>query len=181
MLDSKSENTTAAMRFADITQSKINSIIQSIKDGSNRRPNGSIDELNGTKLFYTDREGRREVLGSLDAKETAMLKTYNEHGYPTVGRFHTLLLRDYANISKSTVREWMNNYETVQRAKTAPSTKLIRRPIVSSRALAFCQRDLVDMKNYPSKGYLWLFCFLDVYSRFLIAKPLRNKTAQSCA
>jgi transposase InsO family protein len=75
----------------------------------------------------------------------------------------------------------MNNSETVQRAKTAPSTKLIRRPIVSSHALAFCQCDLVDRKNYPSKGYLWLFCFLDVYSRFLIAIPLRNKTAQSCA
>ena len=71
MLDSKSENTTTAMRFADITQSKINSIIRDIKDGSNRRPNFSIDEdasNDGTKLFHTDREGRREVLGSLEAK-----------------------------------------------------------------------------------------------------------------
>ena len=105
MLDSKSENTTTAMRFADITQSKINAIIRDIKDGSNRRPNFSIDDDDGTKLFYTDFEGRREVLGSLEAKEAAMLKTYNEHGYPTIGRFHTLLVREYANISKSTVRE----------------------------------------------------------------------------
>jgi hypothetical protein len=138
MLDSKSENTTTAMRSADITQSKINAIIRDIKDGWNRRPNFSIDN-DGTKLFYTNRECRREVLGSLEAKEAAMLKTYQEHGYPTIGRFHTLLVREYANISKSTVREWMNNSETVQRAKTVPSTKLICRPIVSSRALAFCQ------------------------------------------
>ena len=79
MLDSKSENTTTPMRFADITQSKINSIIRDIKDGSNRRPNFWIDgedDDDGTKLFYTDRDGRREVLWSLEAKEAAMLKTY---------------------------------------------------------------------------------------------------------
>jgi hypothetical protein len=61
------------MRFADITQSKINSIILAMKDGSNRRSNVSINgALDGTKLFYTDREGRREVLGSLEAKASAM-------------------------------------------------------------------------------------------------------------
>jgi hypothetical protein len=65
-----------AMQLADVTQSKIISVFRATKDGSNRRPNFSIDdEPDGTKLFYIDREGLRQVPGSLDAKEAAMLKS----------------------------------------------------------------------------------------------------------
>ena len=75
------------MRLVDTTQPKINFIVRGIKG------DGTIhDEADRDKLHYTDLEGRRDMLGSPEAKSAALLKTYQEHGYLTTGWFHMFVL-----------------------------------------------------------------------------------------
>ena len=42
------------------------------------------------------------------------------------------------------------------------------------------QIDLMDMSNNSIKGYNWIFCLVDVYTRYSICIPLKNKSELEC-
>ena len=160
LLDSKKDISTV-MRLNNIRQATIDDILTDIRNGTNQRPNFS--EHDGV-LHFTDRQGRREVV-ALESRDAVMQELYEQHGIGmSIGRFHTLISRDYCNISRHKVEDWYANSESHQIMKTAQNNILIRRPIVSSRALGFLEIDLCDYSNFPSNGYKWQFTLIDVYS-----------------
>ena len=110
LLDSKKDISTV-MRLNNIRQATIDDILTDIRNGTNQRPNFS--EHDGV-LHFTDRQGRREVV-ALESRDAVMQELYEQHGIGmSIGRFHTLISRDYCNISRHKVEDWYANSESHQ-------------------------------------------------------------------
>jgi hypothetical protein len=53
-------------------------------------------------------------------------------------------------------------------------------PLIATAPFQRLQVDLLDMSNQAIRGYKWIYCAVDVYSRFAICVPLKSKTTGEC-
>jgi hypothetical protein len=110
LLDSK-KNISTVMRLNNIKQVTIGGILTDIRNGTNNRP--SFSEHGGV-LHFTDRQGRRKVV-ALESRDDVMQELYKQHGIGmSIGRFHTLISREYYNISRHKAEDWYANSESHQ-------------------------------------------------------------------
>jgi len=54
----------------------------------------------------------------------------------------------------------------------------ITTPIFSSEVNGHWQADLIDFQKYNERGFKWILAVVDVFSKYLWARPLKNKSAE---
>ena len=82
------------------------------------------------------------------------------------------------NVTRKQVKEFLSNQETSQifhkqRVKTYY-------PLQASTPFDRIQIDLMDMSNNNDHSYKWIFCCIDVYSRYAFTVALKNKSEEQC-
>ena len=113
------------------------------------------------------------------AKTNFLHKVYYDDGYK-VGRdrlfhytYHTLGRKD---ISRRYLYDFLSRQEVHQRYSQRKKATNIR-PIVTSRAGAMLQIDLIDMSKNPSEeGFAYILNVIDVFSRKIWLQGLKRKT-----
>lgn len=106
----------------------------------------------------------------------SLTKTYYDtnSGYKSAGKFHQLLKQLGVKLSLSKVKAWVSKQHAQQ------LTQPIMRPRVFSTINAYhirqnYQLDIIVYSRYAYKGYQYILCMVDVYSRRAACVPLTTR------
>ena len=138
-------------RLNNITVAQVDTELDRIRNGNAR---ANFSEYSG-KLMYTDARGRREVL-PVEHRDRVFGELHKRHGYPGVARFHSLVEREYAGVSRRKLEWWYNNSANNQ-VHSRLRSKTIVRPVYAHNPLRHQQCDLVDLSIRPSGQYKLIF------------------------
>ena len=174
-LGSTSDRISTNQRLNNITAAQVDAELGRIRAGNGRR---NFSEVNG-KLMYSDARGRREVL-PVEERDAVLAQLHKRHGYPGVARFHSLVERQYAGIGRRKIARWYGDSANNQLHARMRSKTTVR-PVYSHNPLRHLQCDLLDMQSRPSGQYKWIFVFIDVFSRYMVAIAQTNKEGVTCA
>ena len=172
-LDSDTAHTN--QKLNNITLAQVDGELTRIRNGNAR---ANFSEYNG-KLMYTDARGRREVL-PVEHRDRVFGELHKRHGYPGVRRFHSLVERQYAGVSRRKL-EWWYGSSANNQIHARLKSKTTVRPVYAHDPLRHLQCDLVDFQSRPSGRHKWIFCYIDVFSRYLVAHAQANKEGATCA
>ena len=107
-----------------------------------------------------------------------ILKAYKDNGFPGDAKLKTILKKkNNVDVSIKTIKEALKKDETKEVYKK--KTKKIQGRIVSYAKNERLNADLVDMQSLSkkNKGNTFILIVIDIFSRFVYAEPLKNKTA----
>lgn len=77
-------------------------------------------------------------------------------------------------ISRRQVNRFLQSLQIVQLFNPTKETKEVGRTIMNKPFDRF-EMDLLDMSNMTSEGYNYMFNMIDVFSKYVISRPLKNK------
>ena len=87
----------------------------------------------------------------------------------------------FSGISRNRIQEWINNNEAHCSQNPIFENQEELKPIVAKEPWERIQIDLVSMESRPGvsgdKTYKFIFSILDVFSRFVVLRPLEKKEA----
>lgn len=97
--------------------------------------------------------------------------------YAGVDRLHGVAKRQIPNLSRKAVRDWLSSQITYTLHKQ-PRHSFQRRRIIVSRINEVWEADLVDLQMYAkqNRGFKYILVVIDVFSKQLHVRPLKNKT-----
>lgn len=108
-------------------------------------------------------------------------KFKGENCHKLVRRINSL----YVGISRERIQDWINHCQQHGIERPIFRNKENLQPIISSTSFEIIQVDLVDFKSYRStsknKRYVYVLSVIDVFSRFLMLRPLTKKESASVA
>jgi hypothetical protein len=81
-------------------------------------------------------------------------------------------------IYRKQIENWLKKQEVNQLYLKRPQKQKSSRQIYSNQPDAIFQSDLIDFSNRSYKGFNYILMVVDIYSRFLWAFPLKNKTVE---
>eukprot|EP00118_Oscarella_pearsei_P016214 m.153026 g.153026 ORF g.153026 m.153026 type:complete len:304 (+) comp38614_c0_seq6:96-1007(+) len=98
---------------------------------------------------------------------------------------HKLVSQKYAGISVGKIHDWLRQSSFHCNKCPDFSNMAPLKPIVANAPMERNQIDLVDLKHYlvtkDGKTYRYVMAVLDVFSRFLVLRPLQKKSASDIA
>lgn len=105
-----------------------------------------------------------------------ILEYYEKYLYPNSNTIYKLLHKDGYDVSHRQVKEVIAEQIPYQLHKK--QKKGIKSHMVAFRENQTMMCDLLDMSNYSrmNKGYHWILICIDVFTRKLYARPIKNKT-----
>lgn len=149
-----------------------------------------IDYLEGrghlTYSWFKDcsvKEGKLYFAGKLVVTEAEIDQILAElYSNPLVtgnrDRLYAYVEERYVGISRRRVMLFLKNQESYQLRVRINKPK-ITQPIVNFEVNGHWQMDLFDFSKYPDQGYHWCLTVIDVFSKYLWARPLANKEGLS--
>ena len=91
----------------------------------------------------------------------------------------------YSGISKIMIQNWISENEEHTLANPIFDNKDKLKPIKAKKPMDQMQIDLVDLSHNTCEmngvEYNYVFCALDVFSRFLVLLPMEGKSAEEAA
>jgi transposase InsO family protein len=105
---------------------------------------------------------------------------YEENNYPSATRLYKILKQEgVANVTLSKVKEFLNDKEETQLTKVVFNSKNNR--IIAFYPYEFVNIDIFVLDKYETanKGYKYILCMIDIFSRFVNAVPMRNKDEET--
>jgi hypothetical protein len=121
-----------------------------------------------------------------DAEREELLTDYYSNvlvnGYRSADSFYDRLSKEYLNVSRVEVRDFLKKMESRQLALPVVEMK-IQKPIVIEQKMKQWEMDLVDMSNFShfNENTTFLLHVIDCHSKFFWSRPLKNKTAELVA
>ena len=107
-----------------------------------------------------------------------ILKAYKDNGFPGNAKLKTILKKkNDVDVSIKAIKEALKTDETQEVYKK--QTKKIQGRIIAYAKNERLNADLVDMQSLSkkNKGNTFILIVIDIFSRFVYAEPLKNKTA----
>ena len=97
-------------------------------------------------------------------------------------RVHAYFIEHMYLIPRDVISLFTRFCHTCQTIKGRKSTKkIIHKPIIPAGVGVRGQADLVDLQLSPDNGYKLILNYQDCFSRFVVPRPLRSKTADDVA
>ncbi|CAK9296507.1 unnamed protein product, partial [Gordionus sp. m RMFG-2023] len=94
---------------------------------------------------------------------------------------HETLKTRYYNITREIIEVYLNTCVECQLKKGKRNIGLVTNPIISKDHNSRCQMDLIDMQSQPDGENKYIFVYQDHFTKFVILKPMKNKTSQDVA
>ena len=97
-------------------------------------------------------------------------------------RMHAYCIEHMFYIHREVTALYVRLCHTCQAIKGRKSTqKIIHKPIIPAGVGVRGQADLVDLQLSPDAGYKFILNYQDCFSKFVVLRPLRSKTADEVA
>ena len=97
-------------------------------------------------------------------------------------RMHAYFIEHMYLIPRDVISLFISLCHTCQAIKGRKSTqKIIHKPIIPAGVGVRGQADLVDLQLSPDNGYKFILNYQDCFSKFVVLRPLRSKTADEVA
>jgi hypothetical protein len=115
-------------------------------------------------------------------KKLAELYQDPKTGLTGMNKFYDRVKDTYIGITSEDCYRFLRAHEGHQIHQGIPSAK-VTRPVVIKQPNKYLQIDLSDMSEYKgyNQGYRYILSAVDVNSKFLYAKALKNKTSKNVA
>ena len=95
---------------------------------------------------------------------------------------HAYFIEHKYHILREVTALYIRLCHTCQAIKERKSTqKIIHKPIIPAGVGVRGQADLVDLQLSPDAGYKFILNYQDCFSKFVVLRPLRSKTADEVA
>lgn len=100
--------------------------------------------------------------------------------YGTVKLYH-YLKENYPEMTfpQRAITDWLTKQEFYQITKQVPK-RINTRPIHSSKKGGILQADLIDFSKTENSSYNYILMVIDIFSKFLWAYPIKEKTVANC-
>lgn len=137
---------------------------------------------NNELLFETDLPKKLRVVENEDEKQKIMSSYYSSvmaNGFRSGRSFYEKLSTEFIGISRSDVEKFVKNQEIKQ--IQLPTTMRILQPIVVEKPMIHHEIDLIDMSAFSklNNGITFVLNVIDVHSKFLWSRPIKNKSMES--
>ena len=101
-------------------------------------------------------------------------------------KLHSRTRDSFAGVSKNVIQDWINSNRKHCESHKIFENKDPLQPIIAKSPMDVCQIDLVIMEKHPSKEYnnktyFYILNVMDVFSRYIILKPLQPKESLEVA
>ena len=105
---------------------------------------------------------------------------WSKYNFPSLAKFWLLLKQHKVDVEWSRVRDFMSENVTAQLHKRDTKNKKEYHKITTYAPGTSWQMDLLDMEKYSkhNKGYKWILIVIDIFTRQVYAKAMKNKTAE---
>ena len=104
---------------------------------------------------------------------------YLDNNYPAADKLYKILKKNGHAIPLSKIKEWLQKQETEQLLK--PVKKHRPAILLHTKKNEFWNIDIYDLSKYDkyNKGYKYIFCAIDIFTRKVYCIPLKNKSNDS--
>lgn len=104
-------------------------------------------------------------------------KYYNDYNFPSVEKLYKLMKNDNISVTKKEVKSFLDKQEEAQIIRPAPKVKKQLGKVVSFKPNSIWNMDLFFLQKYHTnnKGYKYILCVIDVFTRKAYAQPLKTK------
>lgn len=113
-------------------------------------------------------------------KEDIMSQFFGDvktNAYRSVDSYYTKISQEFIGITREDVKTFVNSQE-VHQIQAVAEQKIVH-PLITTKPMEHWEMDLVDMSEFESqnKHIHFLLVIIDIFSKFMWVRPLKNKTA----
>jgi transposase-like protein len=146
-------------------------------------PHVRLDSEKGS-LHFLEGTRRRRILTSDTERRAVFAKYWHDPGMCAHrGRTttHRRFLESFLGITRAQVEMYIKETEVYQVSSKHKVIPKVVKPIATTKPMQHWQIDLVDMSPWLSKNkpFRYILVIVDLFSKFLWARPLKDKTPQS--
>jgi len=92
-------------------------------------------------------------------------------------QIYQYIKENFVGVSRRRIMEFLRNQESYQLWFREKKPR-ITTPIFCSEVNGHWQADLINFKKHNERGFKWILTIVDVFSKYLWARPLKNKSAE---
>uniref|UniRef100_A0A7M5XDJ8 Integrase catalytic domain-containing protein n=1 Tax=Clytia hemisphaerica TaxID=252671 RepID=A0A7M5XDJ8_9CNID len=143
-----------------------------------------IKEDDGEMLVFRS-DGRSLIVPKISDVETIISFFHKKYKGENALKLEKRIAKLYTGISRHRIQNWINNDREHCSKNPVFANKDLLQPVQAEMPMEVIQIDLVDFTNFKSKSngktYSYVLAMLDVFSRFLVLRPLIKKEAKEIA
>ncbi|CAF1013044.1 unnamed protein product [Brachionus calyciflorus] len=177
--------------FTYIKLQEYNALISTIEEAKSKTVTKSTNEYNILRDYDVMLIGdTKKVIKKRENNEDIRFLVPFEHLFDTIYRIHLQVghkcrdvmmpacKKNHLNLSVDMINIFNNTcQQCLMNKKRNKTTGLVVKPILSKNFNSRAQMDLVDMQTLPDGEFKWIMVYQDHFTKFIILRPLRAKTA----
>ena len=137
---------------------------------------GSVE----TRIMYEDLTTNQELIVLQTEEKSACIDFYYKRAKGESARkIKKRMDVVFASVTEREIQVYINNSRLNQRVKGRFENKAPLKPVTAKRIWERIQIDLISMSDLPvdidKKKYQWILSIVDVFSHYLVLKPLHSK------
>ena len=132
------------------------------------------------RLIFHNQSSQKEVIILKDEEKNACIKFFYERSKGEGARkLRKRISEVFSKITERKIQDYINNCYINQANKCKYENKAPLKPVTSQTVWERVQIDLMSMADVPcnidGKVYQWILSCIDVFSRYLVLRPLYSK------
>lgn len=120
----------------------------------------------------------RRVVAREDVEDVVRAADKDPHTMGGRDRLYSHLSQKYIGISRRAIAEVLARLESHQLHQ--PVAKAVQHRAIVASDVGRAQIDLIDMTSVaqPNNGYAWILTYVDLFSKWVAARPMKTKSAR---
>ena len=131
------------------------------------------------RIMYTNSQGKQTILIKCGEKHKCIDFFYRRTKGDCARKLKKRMDEVFTGISENDIQQYINTSRSNQEVKAAFENKPPLKPITASKVWERIQIDLMSMEDIPivseGKNYRWVLSIIDVFSQYLLLRPLHSK------
>lgn len=131
------------------------------------------------RIMYTNSPGKQTILTKCSEKHRCIDFFYSRSKGDGARKLKKRIDEVFTGISENDIQSYINTSRRNQETKAVFDNKPPLKPVTASKVWERIQIDLMSMEDIPiineGKEYRWILSIIDVFSRYLVLRPLHSK------
>ena len=131
------------------------------------------------RIMYTSSHGKQTILMKCSEKHKCIDFFYSRSKGDCARKLKKRMDEIFTGISENDIQQYINTSKRNQEIKAVFDNKPPLKPVTASKVWERIQIDLMSMEDVPvvneGKNYRWILSIIDVFSRYLVLRPLHSK------
>ena len=131
------------------------------------------------RIMYTNPQGKQTILTKCSEKHRCIDFFYSRSKGDGARELKKRIDEVFTGISENDIQSYINTSRRNQETKAVFDNKPPLKPVTASKVWERIQIDLMSMEDIPiineGKEYRWILSIIDVFSRYLVLRPLHSK------